>query len=73
MFLFTNMFKSINKYPILLLNIYIKYEYFSLWFGLPGKFFNLKIYKSQEKEMMRKKRDIFFKKVFVNNLQILPI
>ena len=53
----------------------IKYENISLWFCLAGKFFKWKIYRSREKEIMRKKIEKKKKKcqVFMNNLWILPI
>ena len=56
------------------MNIYQEYEYISLWLCLPGKYFKLKIYKSQEKEIFRhylKKKYIY--QVFVNYSWILPI
>ena len=43
-----------HEYFILIRNIYREWAYISLCFSLPGKFFNEKIYKSQEKEIYQK-------------------
>ena len=48
-----NNFQSIHEYLILIKNIYRKWAYISLWFSLPVNFFKRKIYKSQEKEIIK--------------------
>ena len=48
LFLFTNMFQSSHEYLILILNVYVKYKNYTLWFCLPGTFFQMKnIYESR--------------------------
>ena len=66
-FLFTNIFQSVHEYLILIRNIYREWVYISLHFSLPGKFFKGKIYKSQEKKIIRKKwKKIYFRYLWIN-------
>ena len=63
MFLFRNIFQSIHEYPILIRNIYRDWAYISILFSLPGKFFKEKLFKSQEKEIIKTiyEREIYFR------------
>ena len=45
----------------------------TIWFGSPGKFFQMKIYTSEEQDIVTKRERKKIHKVFVNNLQILPV
>ena len=54
-------FKVFMNILFLIKNIYREWAYISLWFSLPGKFFNEKIYKSQEKEIIK---EIYERKYF---------